>query len=282
MSAISSIDLYHYQRFDEDWLRETIVDRKIYLSSPGSINDPWDCQPFFNLARADDAACREKLAHYFEGLARKYPGVTPPNQIRARIEAIRADPAAARYQLVQQSSGLSQMIAGVWRMYCLTPICDSELMWAHYADRHRGLCIGFRRDSELMKHAAQVSYHQEYPDFDFTNEDVPHEVLLAKSIAWGYEQEFRLLAQERQHAVPGAEGLLTDENRLAVPPATLSSVILGALADEDTERRVGRLVSESAEPIVLVRAVRSPNRYGLTFRRVDEATPSLRAREHTC
>jgi hypothetical protein len=30
-----------------------------------------------------------------------------------------------------------------YRVYCLSEVCDSSLMWAHYADSHQGVCLEF-------------------------------------------------------------------------------------------------------------------------------------------
>lgn len=40
--------LYHWQRFVEDRLAQTLEDLTIYCSSPNEFNDPWDSKPFFN------------------------------------------------------------------------------------------------------------------------------------------------------------------------------------------------------------------------------------------
>jgi hypothetical protein len=44
--------LYHYQRFNPDWIRQILFDRKIYFSNPANFNDPWDCRPYFNIPPA--------------------------------------------------------------------------------------------------------------------------------------------------------------------------------------------------------------------------------------
>jgi hypothetical protein len=54
-------------------------------------------------------------------------------------------------------------------------------------------------------------------------------VLLAKSELWRYEQEFRLIAQERANATPGEDTLMTDGSYLQLPD--------GALTATSTRRR---------------------------------------------
>ena len=40
--------LYHWQRFDEEGLRATLVFNQIYCSSPSAFDESWDCRPHFN------------------------------------------------------------------------------------------------------------------------------------------------------------------------------------------------------------------------------------------
>jgi hypothetical protein len=64
--------LYHYQPFNADWLRQTIVDKRLYFSNPADFNDPWDCQPHFNSASAHDPAQREKHVQFYIRITRKH------------------------------------------------------------------------------------------------------------------------------------------------------------------------------------------------------------------
>jgi hypothetical protein len=46
--------LYNYPTFNPDnpkhheRLRQTLLENKVYCSSPKGFNDPWDCRPCFN------------------------------------------------------------------------------------------------------------------------------------------------------------------------------------------------------------------------------------------
>lgn len=260
-------DLYHYQKFDEGRLRQLLIGKKLYMSSPADINDPWDCQPHFDTRQVVEPAYRANLADYFAGLSKRMQaGNKTPEQVAAEIEAIRTDQEAALQILMIQSEGMRASIARQWRLYCLTAHPDSELMWAHYGDSHRGIALQYDGDGPLAKQASQVSYFEHYPMFDFLGE--PHTVLLAKAKAWAYESEYRVFAWEKRHASADAEVMIADENFAKLDSGSLTGIVLGALASPATEKKVKALVVESGEELVVHRAVKLADRYGLTFKRI--------------
>jgi len=67
------------------------------------------------------------------------------------------------------------------------------LMWSHYADAHRGICIGFRRD--FFSQAMPVRYPQRVPRLDagLPPETKRAAAFLTKRPAWAYEREWRLI-----------------------------------------------------------------------------------------
>lgn len=79
---------------------------------------------------------------------------------------------------------------------CMTKGWSSPLMWAHYADSHKGMVLGF----DVPDHAFyEVEYTDKRPklsDFghmtldDITPEDIKR-LTKMKAVGWGYEQEYR-------------------------------------------------------------------------------------------
>jgi hypothetical protein len=74
------------------------------------------------------------------------------------------------------------------------PICfckhwHNPLLWSHYADKHRGMCLGFDVDDRGLK---PVKYVKERPALKMppTRESVD-ELLFTKYRDWKYEEELR-------------------------------------------------------------------------------------------
>ena len=87
---------------------------------------------------------------------------------------------------------------------CMSKVATSNLMWAHYADSHRGLCIGFSFDVSdiILIDNKEVKYRDtkvHLPSYfvTLTNEDRnPYyaEIAFSKGEEWSYEKEHRYVA----------------------------------------------------------------------------------------
>ncbi len=142
--------------------------------------------------------------------------------------------------------------------FVITCFCESyknELMWAHYAEKHQGICVeyDFRKlfvnDPESIYKLLQlypVIYSNERPSIPVTT-DVKGEfhymvkegkyssedklrALLTKSNVWQYEKEWRLI-------MPGLSYQI-----LELP--IISKIFLGAKIFEENEAKIIKLASE--------------------------------------
>ena len=268
-------NLYHYQAFNVDRLRQAIVEKRLYFSNPARFNDPWDCQPYFNSNAAFDPSLREKHVQYYIRITRKHGANATPvseDQIQRRAQQLRDDPNFLNSKIHEFSRDFSKQIARCWRVYCISTHPDSELMWAHYAASHHGVCLEFTSRSSLFFQALKVRYVREYPVFDMAEEDNTLElmVLLTKSKAWEYEDEYRLIAMEKACATAGAPAprLASDNGLIELPDGSLKSVIMGHLADTATIDAVKAVINQAPYPIALKRVVKVPNEYKLRIANV--------------
>ena len=72
---------------------------------------------------------------------------------------------------------------------CFSKDWSNPLLWSHYSDKHRGLCLGFDiEDSE----AQDVEYVEKPLKMRFTSQLARH-LLLIKYLAWKYEEEVRVI-----------------------------------------------------------------------------------------
>ena len=82
----------------------------------------------------------------------------------------------------------------------------SELMWAHYAKNHTGICVKYHFKSDITKFAdkskGQIAY---FRDIRYTSDLYGYaeagsinmrDAFFVKSTAWEYENELRLLAYD--------------------------------------------------------------------------------------
>lgn len=78
--------------------------------------------------------------------------------------------------------------------FCMTTKPDNLLMWAHYADCHKGVCVKFDilKDLESFLVPVPVEYNENYINFDTMNGDLLS-VIRRKSPEWKYENEYRIV-----------------------------------------------------------------------------------------
>lgn len=86
---------------------------------------------------------------------------------------------------------------------CFSKNNTNLLMWAHYADSHKGICIEFDEKYMPFSKAFNVQYESNIPELNtdllFENEENPEfiqKLLSFKSTDWKDEQEMRILHQE--------------------------------------------------------------------------------------
>jgi hypothetical protein len=256
--------LYHYCAFHSDRFEDLIANNRIYLSNTANFNDPWDCRPCFDNSQIDDPAYADRLVAYLYNAARKQTPHISEEVHRLRAVQLRAS-RDAMIAAIAQMSDMEAEIKKRYRVFCLTTQPDNILMWSHYASNHQGICIELSCVNDVFSGAFKVRYMEKYPAFDITDNSLDRILLplVTKSDAWAYEDEYRLIAQERKEAL--APSLLTDNNYLALPKDAIRSVILGCLTPNDTKQRVEEVLSRNSSSIAVRQLQRVPNLYELAL-----------------
>jgi len=253
--------LYHYQKFNTDWLTATLRERKVFCSDLTALNDPWDCKPWFDHEpMAKDPAELEAMLDFFRNTK---AGADPANAgVRNLWERrVRTDPGELE-KTVRQLSDILAVEFAKRRIYCLTPDPCSTLMWSHYADKHHGICLEFYVGNDLFLTAKKVLYRSTYPKWvPQAMEQIRLDMILTKSADWEYEQEFRLIGTPEGSGHP----LKLAGDFLRLPARALESVIIGCSATDETCAAVSNIVNTHAPEIRVKRAARAPNQYQLTI-----------------
>lgn len=140
---------------------------------------------------------------------------------------------------------------------------SSLLMWAHYADCHRGFVLGLRAEHEFLirkdavgaiGRALPVEYAQSRPAITAYDPSIPIEthanrlvrqILLTKSVEWKYEREYRMVLPlddqtSYPHHVTGH-----DCHLFSVPPEAIAAVIFGARMTSEAKTAIREALSTS-------------------------------------
>ena len=231
-----------------DFLWQELELAQFYCCSPLALNDPFDC-------RIDWRASLER--------ALASPKMTDDrrNQLSTLRETfLGADPTSE---------------AGVC---CFTCKANDLLMWSHYADSHRGVCLLYeiphdylmsRYSPEVDKDfffvgGAPVRYQSNaFYDWLITGDlDFPHAgsvaenamtvLFTAKAPEWKHEEEYRIITRR-----PG---------KMAFEPGFLKQVVFGLGTPEQHRRLVTQVAKRANRDIVLSEVRRSSDSdFGMAF-----------------
>jgi Protein of unknown function (DUF2971) len=211
--------------------RSIIVDCSLWAGSPLEFNDPFDCYPVIDF----EGTPEEKHAW----AARIAPDFGMPVEKAVNmVDAALNDP-VARAQILDWHKGVRAV--GV---VSLTERADDMLMWAHYANSHRGYCLELDATIQPFSLAWRVHYAKERPIFrlfDPDRDDFIARSLLHKADFWDHEREWRMVRP-------------VEMGPAVFPPHVLKSIIFGAnVADED-EAALRKVASEREIPVAFKRA----------------------------
>lgn len=203
--------LYHYM--PSEWIDDVLMHTHLKLSAAMGFNDIFDGA---GVCRGEFSE-RTLSAHVAKVCIEMH---IPKNVslIVGREMAADANVRKCCSEYFSSRIGVKDLLS-LSRLLCFSkPDTDEAdiLMWSYYADKWRGLRLGF--DMLYENHATldykgttpyfleYVRYRNERPELDLSdvvNIDEPSEfygvfkdVLLTKSLAWQHENEWRLLASE--------------------------------------------------------------------------------------
>lgn len=185
--------LYKYAKWDK-YTQENLRNAQLRFNTPEQFNDPFDSYPQF----VDDDD--EKEAFFAINEKQGVPENVMkeiPNEVLLSLQRM-----ADRNPIHNSKHGIT----------CFTKKNDNILMWSHYADSHKGICIGFEwdekdsvvdfLDGERNRHNSSflekgkcfpIAYcsANERPIFPFYLPKQIGETMIRKFDMWKYEEEVR-------------------------------------------------------------------------------------------
>jgi Protein of unknown function (DUF2971) len=239
--------LYKYRQLNE-FTFDLIYNNNHYFSKPSNLNDPFECK-FELVLSTDKEQIISKLANSFitsdktklnqMALAYKSSGSKEGIEV---AELMFTDPIKCAEKIYQKGyvenptalyegkkKFLLKSIQETYSICCFSKENNSTLMFSHYADNHKGVCLEFdfkETDEWLFK----VSYSDKFPIWEdmFIQEkvkDVVRSTILTKSTDWKYENEWRFLEQ-------------TDGVKNLSNVCKLSSIIMGCNISYENEQKL--------------------------------------------
>lgn len=174
-----------------------LANNELYFAVSDSFNDPFDCRARKEFEFKDEKDFIEKwtpLEASQQNITLEEADIYVRNI--AKSKKLKDEYIEIKSQLFQK---LTLQCFGVCSF---SEVSNDILMWSHYSDSHKGMCIEFNRSTEnMLCHARPI----EYPDDDIfpyinywlgPNENQLDElvkIILTKSKHWKHEKEWRLI-----------------------------------------------------------------------------------------
>lgn len=227
--------LYKYRSFNSLTLG-MLVEDTVYFADPSTFNDPLDTKPVLDtdisvealeviLLQMIEARTRDQLSAAAKTIRYRGPKTLDhiAHQSRKEAERILADisynatnpyyekddPKSLLGQCVQE-----ELLRGYDKgVFSLAEHADCPLMWSHYGDQHRGLCLGYsvpdtaKSDIQKIRYGGSRRVQASDVEAMLTNNvearnRVDEAVLLKKAEPWAYEHEWRLIGPRGEQNSP--------------------------------------------------------------------------------
>lgn len=257
--------LYHYQKYNEDHVVDLLKTRRAFCSNIGNLNDPWDCGMFFKID--DDESATSTLA-FLKAVAK--PSRLGPAADRMMDEAIGDDPQLLRTIINMVAQSVYNDSVEHRRIYCLTPCVTSTLMWSHYADNHKGICLEYAvKPANVFATAFRVIYRRKFlPSKMFDLGGAAFLPFIVKAECWHYEKEYRLFLRIADPSAPFQfpECMQIKDDRVTLPNDCLTSVVLGSCSSSEVGIRVQQLIAEYWPEVRVKQMVRRNDEYELEMK----------------
>lgn len=93
------------------------------------------------------------------------------------------------------SEDLQEMLNFKYRVFCSSKDYNNCLLWAYYANAHKGFCVGYKESSilNISDELLNVEYSSEMCSINQFDEDTYKKLLTVKSADWRNENECRAL-----------------------------------------------------------------------------------------
>ncbi len=253
----------------EDRIDNILIDNLIRFTQPQELNDPFEIRPHISAVANDDNLNNFLLTDtdriirelYETDVYPKYPNI--PYEIfyahckkeAPKIEALARHifknhiPTMANHSF---SKALNKSIG----ILSLTLKNNNLLMWAHYANSHKGFIVEFdsnnyffnqtNESKEFYGKLKKVLYTQDRPLIQSFDEIEKEEgkffnAFLTKSKEWEYEEEYRMLLPLNE-----ASQTIRDEIFLyKFPKQAISSIYLGANMTDANKSRIVELIKNA-------------------------------------
>lgn len=209
----------YYGRFE--FVIDAIANKRLYFSPPSDFNDPFDCQPKFSLQFCKNDPEEDWNRYFFILAKNQFPNI-PDSEAQKHADAaiikkkhkdlqwLREADENIKKTLVEQVTPL--------RICCFSKSPRNPMMWAHYANNHKGIVLQFKvsdmlchesgayKGFEVEYYSVPISLRRYVTAMEHTINGDPlafaRLTYCSKPQEWGGEEEVRFFSQNSHVSFP--------------------------------------------------------------------------------
>lgn len=269
---------------------DVLLTQSVRYSQPAALNDPFEGKPYYTGFASRAQMTATYAGHYEKIVREQYRSLSDELQDQVTLkdfsilmEHMREEVYGVFTQVESEfvpaiNATMNCNFAAKTGVLCFSEVNDSQLMWSHYADNHRGFVVefdechpyftqrGVSQDELWQLHKVKYSDHRPQTtaielDFDA--------IFLTKHSSWSYECEWRDFKRLNTAKIV-IEAKPLPIYMFELPASAIRSVTLGAMMDADSKNRIRVALTgnERLQHLQIFDAVLDERDYGLTFRMV--------------
>lgn len=213
---------YLYKYMSMDIAKLILQTGNVKFSNPADFNDPFDCN-----ITIDTNNSEEEVAKYIDDVTKNKSFTDEQlKQIRENLTD-----SNKRFIITKNSIREAKKELGVT---CFSKKHDNLLMWAHYANKHRGVVFKFDvlQDANFFMTPFHVDYSAKHPVYNYIKdrERIAKLLLETKSFVWQYEDEVRVMKR--------------DAGLYPIRKTALVGIIFGCQVSEEEKTEISKIANE--------------------------------------
>ena len=259
--------LFKYITWEKDYHKNLIIENEFFFSSAEKFNDPFDSSVPL---RYDLGTEEQILERYKAHTSQLHPQLTPSEVERVARNEMRINNIKDPQNVERLLQKNRQWIIEKYGIFSATSDNKNILMWSHYANSHKGICIRINIDLFLnfIKYDCakrgilivwdKIEYQTDYPlllPFELSDIDFVLKTLLIKSHHWEYEKEYRFILLDKPNTI------------IKVPPGIIDQIILGCNISKRDKKELSEI--SKSKKIELLKAKIKRNSFGLNILKIN-------------
>jgi hypothetical protein len=265
-----------YKYFNTERI-SVLSDNLVRFTQTSALNDPFESALLLKIKGEDEIQSQVVQILHDLLLSKGLDANSPESVhwIEQNLPAMRAK-VTKEFQPAVIGKLLAESIARKQGVFSLSRVNDNLLMWAHYAESHRGFVLGIDETHYFFNERNSLGDLTSPKDVVYSSMRVTNtddiagqsQLMRRKSIDWAYEEEVRVFKNfpllgpsEEPHALDKVHLFL-------LPSECIKQVFIGANSSPEDRARIIEFAGKRSSPVDVFETCLSEEKFELHFTKV--------------